>query len=378
MRLAVVFAFVCALTASPNPVLADEGIMVELFTSQGCSSCPPADRLLSELGSEDDEVDIIPLSFHVDYWNSIGWKDAFSSPKWSKRQRAYASVISDRTYTPQLVVQGEIDCVGSHESCIRGALDRVRTRPAAGSVRIDEAREIAGSVFVDAVAELREGQPRAVATVVVYESGLSTDVRRGENRGRELRNDFVVRALTEVETIRPGDTEAVRVTTRIPLQQEWRTDNLGVVVFLQEPRSRRILVAARSPLEAKSAELKMLPPPERVPLEQVALGGHCPVTLAETGSLVPGSPNLQYRYQGCVYQLSNLQAATKFARQPARYVSSLSTFDPWVHSETRQRTTGALHVFSVYDRRPWFFLNTDNKKRSLFRPDPYVQGAFAR
>lgn len=205
--------------------------------------------MLSELGREQGSVEIILLSFHVDYWNYIGWKDAFSSSQWSKRQRRYAAALpSNRTYTPQLVVQGEIDCVGSNERCVRNAVERVHSRPSAGVVTIDQARAVGGSVVIDAGAALNAGQPGAVAIVVIFESGLSTDVRRGENKGRQLRNDFVVRALKEVGTIQAGDTTARRVTTRIPIGDEWQSENLGAVVFLQDPSSRRVLVAARAPI----------------------------------------------------------------------------------------------------------------------------------
>ncbi len=229
--------------------LAKDAVLVELFTSQGCSSCPPADHFLSQLGNENGDVEIVPLSFPVDYWNYIGWKDAFSSSKWSKRQKEYASRISSRTYTPQLVVQGSLDCVGSNERCIRAAVDRVGAQPTLGTIEMGRVREVGGSVLVEAVARLEAQAPDVVATVVLYESGLSTDVRRGENKGRQLRNDFVVRALQEVGTIRGGDREGRSVTARIPMRNEWRAENMGAVVFLQDPSSRRIIAAARATLE---------------------------------------------------------------------------------------------------------------------------------
>ncbi|MEM8609356.1 MAG: DUF1223 domain-containing protein [Myxococcota bacterium] len=364
---------------TPSDAAANDAVLVELFTSQGCSSCPPADRVLSDLGHDRGNVEIIPLSFHVDYWNYIGWKDAFSSSKWSNRQREYAAALpGNRTYTPQLVVQGRLDCVGSNERCIRDAVSRAASLPRAASVEIEDAREVAGSVYVDADVQLEPGQSAVVANVVVYESGLSTDVRRGENRGRELRNDFVVRRLEQVGTIASGDTTRRRVTTKIPVQKDWKEDKLGVVVFLQDPATRKVLSVARAPLGTKSAALEPLPKSERVPLSQVALGGHCPVAIVETEQLVKGSANLQYRYQGNVYQVMSKSAGAKFASQPARYVPPFSTFDPVVFSESQQRTTGSLNVFTLHQGKPWFFLNTDNKNKFLLRPDPYVQNALAQ
>lgn len=359
--------------------LADDVVLVELFTSQGCSSCPPADQLLSDLGHDKGSPEIVPLSFHVDYWNHIGWKDQFSSSKWSKRQRAYATKMRpSRTYTPQVVVQGEVDCVGSNERCIREAVQRMSARPSAGTVEIVQAREIGGSVFVDAEAKLVAGHQEAVATVVVYESGLSTDVRRGENRGRQLRNDFVVRALQAVGTIPAGDDDPRRVTARIPVQDSWRIENIGVAVFLANPSSRKILGADRAPLDGQIAKLQPLPKAERVPVSEVALGGYCPVALVEGARLVKGSPTLQYRHQGAVYQMTNQAAAAKFASRPASYVPPFSVFDPVVYSESRERTTGSLNVFTLHEGRPWFFLNTDNMNKFLLRPDPYIQNALSR
>ncbi|MEM7134964.1 MAG: DUF1223 domain-containing protein [Myxococcota bacterium] len=364
---------------STTPVLASDAVLVELFTSQGCSSCPPADQLLSDLGHDRGDTEIIPLSFHVDYWNYIGWKDAFSSPKWSNRQREYAAALpGDRTYTPQLVVQGQFDCVGSNERCIRSAVSKVAARPSGGTVRIHEAREIGGSVLVDADVALQSNQPGAVAVVVLYESGLSTDVRRGENRGRELRNDYVVRRLERVGTVAGGDTSTRRVSTRFPIQRQWNEDKLGVVVFLQEPTTRRVLSVARSELQTPHAELQPLPESERVPVSQTALGGHCPVALVEGGQLLAGSPSLQYKFEGQVYQLMSPSAGAKFARQPSRYVPPFSTYDPVIFSDSQQKTTGALNVFTLHQGKAWFFLNTDNKNKFLMRPDPYVQNALGR
>lgn len=135
------------------------------------------------------------------------------------------------------------------------------------------------------------------------------------------------------------------------------------------------------PRESRATELSEVRPLrayERVDPERVALGGNCPVALVDSGKLVPGSPALQYLYRGVVYQLGSAAAATRFASQPARYSLPTSPFDPVAASETRERTTESLNVFSLYDRKSWFFLNTDRNRTSLLRPDPYPQSALAR
>src|SRR6185295_6297026 len=109
-------------------------IVVELFTSQGCSSCPPADRLLSTLRSDPR---VVPLAFHVDYWNYIGWTDPFSSARWSQRQQAYARAFaSNRIYTPQLVVNGTSECVGSNEGEGRQRIAKAEAAAADGQVSV--------------------------------------------------------------------------------------------------------------------------------------------------------------------------------------------------------------------------------------------------
>src|SRR5262245_59154605 len=107
-------------------------VVLELFTSQGCSSCPPADRVLSMLGSDPSlRARVVPLAFHVDYWNSIGWTDPFSSSAWSERQSAYAKQLAlDSVYTPQIVVNGHDQLNGSDEDGIRRAIDAAAAGPA--------------------------------------------------------------------------------------------------------------------------------------------------------------------------------------------------------------------------------------------------------
>src|SRR5271154_2289788 len=97
-----------------------QSVVLELFTSQGCSSCPPADALLKKLSAENSQL--LPLSFHVDYWNYLGWKDPYSSPANTDRQRGYASALDGQVYTPELVVNGAVGVVGSDEGSVRNAI----------------------------------------------------------------------------------------------------------------------------------------------------------------------------------------------------------------------------------------------------------------
>lgn len=168
-------------------------VVVELFTSQGCNSCPPADALLAELAARPD---ILALSFHVDYWDYIGWKDPFASAQHSERQRDYVSKLGLRyVYTPQIVVDGRHDVVGSKRRAVLRAIETAVAAKPAVAVTLTDAE--------GGQALLSEGEaPDAGATVwlVTFDDGHDTPVVRGENRGKVLHNANVVRELVALGT----------------------------------------------------------------------------------------------------------------------------------------------------------------------------------
>lgn len=181
-------------TGSAPTAPAAAPVVLELFTSQGCSSCPPADTLLSELAGSPD---VLALSFHVDYWDYLGWKDTWSSPEWSARQRSYAQVLGDggRVYTPQLVVNGRAGVLGSSRSQAERAIAAARSTPrVAVESAVTPAKNGGWSVSVKIGAATRSLRVEAL----LLESGLVTDVRDGENAGRTMRNDGVVRRRVDV------------------------------------------------------------------------------------------------------------------------------------------------------------------------------------
>ncbi|HEX6642872.1 MAG TPA: DUF1223 domain-containing protein [Thermoanaerobaculia bacterium] len=228
---------VIAATRTPPAPSNGRGVaVVELFTSQGCSSCPPADVVLSELGKEKFDGVVVPLAFHVDYWNQIGWTDPFSSPRWSDRQRAYAAAMkSTQVYTPQVVINGREQLVGSYGSRVRAEIAKQLKSDARGTVAIRNVQRNGSNVTVDFDASLR-GAGAADVQVVVFESGVTTSVASGENSGRKLTNDFIVRAMKTA----PLGSKSVT----LPLDARWRTQQLGVAVFLQDPKSLAIYGAA--------------------------------------------------------------------------------------------------------------------------------------
>jgi len=221
-------------------------VVLELFTSQGCSSCPQAEKVLSLLGrDESTRKRVIPLAFHVDYWNELGWFDPFSAREWSTRQAVYARAFGiDSSYTPQLVVNGRTELNGSDGKKVLSELAQDIERQPAATVSLT-AQKAAGakaelSVGVTAVLNERVEASKLEALVVVFESGLVTPIGAGENSGRTLENDFVVRRLKSAFSLdaKPGSRKEKALTFK--LDPAWKLEKVGVAAFLQDPSSMRI------------------------------------------------------------------------------------------------------------------------------------------
>jgi len=201
-----------------------EAVLVELFTSEGCSSCPPADALLERLdrGQPISGAQIVVLSEHVDYWNHIGWADPYSSPAFSARQEQYARRFRTQgPYTPQMVVDGQSEFVGSDaraaESAIRSAARHPKTQ-----IRVTED---GGSATID-VAPLPSGAAHKAGVFAAYAVDSGTqDVVRGENKGRRLHHVAIAKELKQIGTVE-GRTE---FKTKLPLVSGAR-----LIVFVQE------------------------------------------------------------------------------------------------------------------------------------------------
>jgi hypothetical protein len=244
-----------SIPASSDRTIARHIVVAELFTSEGCSSCPPADALLQQIASQSpvDRVEVIGLEEHVDYWDRLGWRDPFSSATFTNRQSEYARVFrSGQIYTPLLVVDGAFEAVGSDKTAVRAAIAAAAARPAAtvhvsATATNDRARV---EVSVDMPTPLgRKGSADVVVAIV--EDGLVTRVQRGENGGRTLPHSAVVRALNAIGTI-PAEVSGRSVSVYLPLSQGWRTSQLRAVGFVQERETRRVLGAGATPLMAQN------------------------------------------------------------------------------------------------------------------------------
>ncbi|MEP3121857.1 DUF1223 domain-containing protein [Nisaea sp.] len=216
-----------ALARPSRPVIAatrrSGPIVLELFTSQGCSSCPPADELLGELAKEPD---VVALAYHVDYWNYIGWEDPFSSKEMSDRQRRYGHAMKLRTiYTPQLVIDGEADLVGSRRSIVLQELERRRAQRGGPGLDVTFNRD--GGDF-ELLLDARQGTDYAGAEILLVGSDERhvTEIPRGENRGRTLEDFAVVRFYRSLGSW-DGKADKFRIpgsAARMP------TDRLSVLV----------------------------------------------------------------------------------------------------------------------------------------------------
>ena len=230
-------------------------VIVELFTSEGCSSCPPADAVLARLQRNQPVSDarIIVLSEHVDYWNNLGWVDPFSSPQFRARQNDYARAFGvDNVYTPQMVVNGRAEFVGDDFDRASAEVHKAANQPQA-VVQLQPYRNQKDRDLIDLAVQIKDLPPLKVgaakdgAPLQVYmaitEDNLASDVQRGENTGHRLRHTAVVRSFGVIGTIDPREKPSFSSKPTLKFPANWKRQDLHAVVFVQETRSQRILGA---------------------------------------------------------------------------------------------------------------------------------------
>lgn len=216
-----------ASTTTPSPVV------VELYTSQGCSSCLPANALLGELARRGD---IVALSMHVDYWDYIGWKDPYATPEVTHRQRAYADAMGVKmVYTPQMVIDGRTEVVGSREDEVEALLEAARANP---KVPIAFRHDQSG-YYVELPAGTNPGPAPAVVWLAVYDNQRKTNVESGENAGAQLTDFNVVREWRKL-----GTWNGEAATFSLELSEEMEASRAGCAVILQAGEVGPILGAA--------------------------------------------------------------------------------------------------------------------------------------
>lgn len=218
-----------------------EPVLVELFTSEGCGNCPPADKMLSLMETQQpfDGADVITLGYHVDYFNDRGWKDEYSSADYTKRQRLYSLRLGvESVYTPQMVVDGRAEFIGSD-----GAKAKEIIGKAADEKKPNFAVKVDGQTARVTFTDL---QPHDVATAVVAaaEDGLTSDVNAGNNRGKKLSHVSVVRKLQGFGKVPQKATEFSGAVD-LPSDPAWNKEKMRYIVYLQEDQSGRIIGVGR-------------------------------------------------------------------------------------------------------------------------------------
>jgi hypothetical protein len=239
-----------AIIAIIRPAHADPRAVVELFTSQGCSSCPPADKIIGELAKDPD---VIAMSMPIDYWDYLGWKDTLADARFSARQKAYSRMRGDRdVYTPQAIINGSAQVIGSDRASIENAISETK-KNGVMSIPVTmtlTGKEIDVSVAASKVPSVTHGE----VWICSISKAVPIAIGRGENRGQEITYHNVVRNLLKV-----GDWNGTAASWSVPIENVMREGVDGAVVYVQDGRSDRpgpMLGAAFESLTAAYSSLR--------------------------------------------------------------------------------------------------------------------------
>lgn len=214
--------------------------VIELFTSEGCSSCPPADALVARVQKESGDKSVYILAFHVDYWNRLGWKDVFSSAEYSDRQRQYAHWLKlSSVYTPQIVVNGRTEFVGSEEGSLRNAIKSNLQKPAKAELTLSEIKVTGDKASLKYTAE--GAANNASVLIALVEKTATTKVQAGENGGRTLSHVQIVNKLQSV-SLKSSNSG----TENIALPRGFNPQNWEVIGFIQNTANGEIEGAAKT------------------------------------------------------------------------------------------------------------------------------------
>lgn len=217
------------------PAPPDGFAVVELFTSEGCSSCPPADEAVIQL-SKDYPDHVYVLGYHVDYWNYIGWKDEFSSAAFTDRQRQYGERFGlSSVYTPQIVVNGEKEFVGSNRNQLASSVKNALQGKSTSDIKLSVAKESAGNLRVSY--EVSVGGP-AILNLALVQLNATSAVKRGENKGKSLHHINIVRGLKTIQV-----NKDARAVVAMTIPADLTAKDVEVVAFLQDNKNWKITSA---------------------------------------------------------------------------------------------------------------------------------------
>ena len=235
------------LRSTPSSVISQTGLakgfaVVELFTSEGCSSCPPADQLVARIQQEEKDQPVYILAFHVDYWDRLGWKDAFSDHRYTQRQNKYASWLKLQSiYTPEIVVNGRDEFVGSQEKTLRSAILSGLGQTPTAEIEISDVRSAGGKVSWHY--KVSSGVRNSSLIVAIVQRSATTEVKAGENGGRTLEHVQIVRNLSTISIGRDASGAG-----SVDLPQGSIGGRAELIGFVQDDTDGQILAATRSPI----------------------------------------------------------------------------------------------------------------------------------
>lgn len=212
-------------------------VVIELFTSQGCSSCPSADRLLANLAQNTNGQEIYGLSFHVSYWNRLGWTDPYSSEQFTLRQRKYGSVMNLRTiYTPQMIVNGTYEFVGSNKSKADFYIDKALDEPLEVEILLEDVK--IKNDLLSFQYTIKEDNKDSFLNVAIVEKQVENHVPRGENRGLTLKHENVVRQFKAFDSATNG-------IVNYDIEKSFDLNNCDLIIYLQDKRHLKIYAARK-------------------------------------------------------------------------------------------------------------------------------------
>jgi hypothetical protein len=221
--------------------------VLELYTSEGCNSCPPADKWVSGLApSGYKAAQLVPLAFHVDYWDYIGWADRFANKEFGGRHRTLARANGSSTvYTPQIFVNGKDIRLAFSNVKLNGTLKEINTAKPRADIGLELDASNPGALNLSASASLTNPSDDAQAYVAVYENKLSSNVKAGENRGVKLEHDYVVREL--IGPLKFDRSGKLEIKQSVAVQSDWKLKDLGVAAFVQRRDNGETLQALQLP-----------------------------------------------------------------------------------------------------------------------------------
>jgi hypothetical protein len=243
---AAVLAAECSVTSGPTTTA-----LIELYTSEGCSSCPPADRWLSSFVNPPGTRRVVPIAFHVSYWDYIGWKDVYAEPRYTDRQRELAKVSGARmVYTPQVMVGGLDFRDWRSERSFAKHVESINRGAAKAQIQLSPKLQSDGSVAIVARATLAAKTTTEHLTlfVALTQNAISSRVTAGENRGENLSHNFVVRDLKAFSRPEKAIEPALGGSGTFQPKRDWNLDRMSAVAFVQNLKTGEILQALSAPL----------------------------------------------------------------------------------------------------------------------------------